>query len=72
MSADRSAADLERFLAERGDHLLRAAVLLTSRREAGAGLLPMAVNRLLRRWRAQRDPGAICAGDSCMTPGNTR
>ena len=52
MAADRSAADLERFLAERGDHLLRAAVLLTGRREAGAGLLQTAVNRLLRRWRS--------------------
>jgi len=35
MAADRSAAELERFLADRADHLLRTAVLLTGSREAG-------------------------------------
>jgi RNA polymerase sigma-70 factor (sigma-E family) len=49
--ADRSAAELERFLAERADHLLRTAVLLTGSREAGEDLLQTAVERLLRRWR---------------------
>ena len=34
MAAERSAAELERFLAERSDHLLRTAVLLTGSREA--------------------------------------
>jgi RNA polymerase sigma-70 factor (sigma-E family) len=51
MAADRSAAELERFLAERADHLLRTAVLLSGSREAGEDLLQTAVERLLRRWR---------------------
>jgi RNA polymerase sigma-70 factor (sigma-E family) len=51
MAADRSAADLERFLAERADHLLRTAVLLAGSREADEDLLQTAVERLLRRWR---------------------
>ncbi len=51
MSADRSAAELERFLAERADHLLRTAALLAGSREAGEDLLQTAVERLLPRWR---------------------
>ena len=51
MAAERNTADLERFLAQRGDHLLRTAVLLTGSREAGEDLLQTAVERLLRRWR---------------------
>ena len=51
MAADRSTAELERFLAERGDHLLRTAVLLAGSRETGEDLLQTAVERLLRRWR---------------------
>ncbi|HEX3487774.1 MAG TPA: SigE family RNA polymerase sigma factor [Streptosporangiaceae bacterium] len=51
MAAERSAAELERFLAERADHLLRTAVLLTGSKEAGEDLLQTAVERLLRRWR---------------------
>ncbi len=51
MTADRSTAELERFLAERAGHLLRTAVLLTGSREAGEDLLQTAVERLLRRWR---------------------
>jgi RNA polymerase sigma-70 factor (sigma-E family) len=51
MAADRSGPELERFLAERADHLLRTAVLLTGTREAGEDLLQAAVERLLRRWR---------------------
>jgi RNA polymerase sigma-70 factor (sigma-E family) len=51
MAAERCAAELERFLAERADHLLRMAVLLTGSREAGEDLLQTAVERLLRRWR---------------------
>jgi RNA polymerase sigma-70 factor (sigma-E family) len=51
MAAERSAAELERFLDERADHLLRTAVLLTGSREAGEDLLQTAVERLLRRWR---------------------
>jgi len=51
MAADRSTAELERFLGERADHLLRTAVLLAGTREAGEDLLQTAVERLLRRWR---------------------
>ena len=51
MAADRSAAELERFIAERADHLLATAVLLTGSRDAGEDLLQTAVERLLRRWR---------------------
>jgi RNA polymerase sigma-70 factor (sigma-E family) len=51
MAAGRSAAELERFLAARADHLLATAVLLTGSREAGEDLLQTAVERLLRRWR---------------------
>jgi RNA polymerase sigma-70 factor (sigma-E family) len=51
MAADRNTAELERFLAERADHLLRTAVLLTGSREAGEDLLQTAVERLFRRWR---------------------
>jgi RNA polymerase sigma-70 factor (sigma-E family) len=51
MAAERSITELERFLAERADHLLRTAVLLTGTREAGEDLLQTAVERLLRRWR---------------------
>jgi len=51
MAADRSAAELEQFLSERADHLLRTAVLLAGSREAGEDLLQTAIERLLRRWR---------------------
>src|ERR1700739_3485355 len=51
MATDRSAAELELFLAERADHSLRTAVLLTGSKEAGEDLLQTAVERLLRRWR---------------------
>jgi RNA polymerase sigma-70 factor (sigma-E family) len=50
-TGERSTAELEGFLAERADHLLRTAVLLTGSREAGEDLLQTAVERLLRRWR---------------------
>ncbi len=57
MGADRAAADLELFLAERGEALLRTAVLLAGGREAGEDLLQAALERLLRRWRAiEGDP----------------
>ena len=51
MAADRGTAELERFIAERADHLLRTAVLLAGSKEAGEDLLQTAVERLLRRWR---------------------
>lgn len=50
MQADRAVADLELFLAERGDNLLRTAVLLAGSREAGEDLLQTALERLLKRW----------------------
>lgn len=57
MGSDRAAADLELFLAERGEPLLRTAVLLAGSREAGEDLLQAALERLLRRWRTiEGDP----------------
>lgn len=50
MEPDRAVEDLERFLADRGDHLLRTAVLLAGGRDAGEDLLQAALERLLRRW----------------------
>lgn len=51
MADYRRDAGLEQFLAERGAHLLRTAVLLTGGKEAGEDLLQAALERLLRRWR---------------------
>ena len=51
MTNDRAATELEQFLAERADRLLRTAVLLTGSREAGQDLLQTALERLLRHWR---------------------
>ena len=51
MKPERAVADLESFLAERGDALLRTAVLLAGSREAGEDLLQSALERLLRHWR---------------------
>jgi RNA polymerase sigma-70 factor (sigma-E family) len=51
MTDDRAVAELEQFLAERADRLLRTAVLLTGSREAGQDLLQTALERLLRHWR---------------------
>jgi RNA polymerase sigma-70 factor (sigma-E family) len=45
-------ADLESFLAERGEPLLRTAVLLTGSKEAGEDLLQAGLERLLRHWSA--------------------
>jgi RNA polymerase sigma-70 factor (sigma-E family) len=50
MEPDRAVTDLERFLAERGDQLLRTAVLLAGGKEAGEDLLQAALERVLRRW----------------------
>lgn len=44
-------AELESFLAERGERLLRTAILLTGSQDAGEDLLQAALERLLRRWR---------------------
>jgi RNA polymerase sigma-70 factor (sigma-E family) len=42
---------LARFVAERGDRLLRTAALLTGSRADGEDLLQSALERLLRNWR---------------------
>jgi RNA polymerase sigma-70 factor (sigma-E family) len=52
MAHDPAVADLESFLAERGEPLLRTAVLLTGSKEAGEDLLQAGLERLLRRWSA--------------------
>jgi RNA polymerase sigma-70 factor (sigma-E family) len=51
MAQDRTVAELERFLAERADRLMRTAVLLSGSRDAGQDLLQTALERLLRHWR---------------------
>ncbi len=51
MVRDQRVEDLERFLAQRGQALLRTAVLLTGSIEAGEDLLQSAIERLLRRGR---------------------
>lgn len=49
--------DLAAFLNERGDALLRTAVLLAPGRESGEDLLQEALERMLRKWpRVQGDP----------------
>jgi RNA polymerase sigma-70 factor (sigma-E family) len=48
---------LERLLAERGDHLMRAAIALTGSRAEAEDLLQDALERLLRHWRrVESDP----------------
>ena len=42
---------VERLLAERGQHLMRAAVALTGSRADGEDLLQAALERLLQNWR---------------------
>jgi RNA polymerase sigma-70 factor (sigma-E family) len=45
-------ADLERFLAEHGQRLLRVAIALAGSRTDGEDLFQAALERLLPRWRA--------------------
>jgi RNA polymerase sigma-70 factor (sigma-E family) len=47
--------DVERLLAERGDHLMRAAVALAGSRVEGEDLLQSALERLLRQRRIEGD-----------------
>ena len=48
---------LERLLAERGDHLMRAAVALARDQAEAEDLLQAAIERLLRQWRrVESDP----------------
>lgn len=66
MAQDHAAGELERFLAERGDRLMRTAVLLTGSREAGQDLLQTAIERLLRHWRTlDGDPEAYLRRTLC-------
>ncbi len=59
MTSDSRHDDLTAFLAERGNALLRTAVLLAPGREAGEDLLQEALERLLRQWhRVDGDPEA--------------
>ena len=51
MANDQAVGELERFLAERDDRLMRTAMLLAGGREAGQDLLQTALERLLRHWR---------------------
>jgi hypothetical protein len=70
MGSDRAAEDLELFLAERGEPLLRTAVLLAGSRDAGEDLLQAALERLLRRWRTiEGDPGRVPAAHP-VSPGS--
>ena len=57
MQYDEQRRTLERFVAERGDRLLRTAALLAGSRADGEDLLQSALERLLRHWRQiDRDP----------------
>jgi RNA polymerase sigma-70 factor (sigma-E family) len=57
MPTDGRYDDLAAFLNERGDALLRTAVLLAPGRESGEDLLQEALERLLRKWHKVRgDP----------------
>lgn len=50
---------LERLLADRGNHLMRAAIALTGSRAEAEDLLQDALERLLRHWRrVESDPEA--------------
>jgi RNA polymerase sigma-70 factor (sigma-E family) len=51
MAEDGTVAELESFLAERADRLMRTAVLLTGSHDAGQDLLQTALERLIRHWR---------------------
>ena len=47
-------AELEAFVAEYGERLLRAAIFLAGSRESGEDMLQNALERLLRHWRSVR------------------
>ncbi len=51
MREDQPERTVERFVAERGDRLLRVAALLTGSRADGEDLLQSALERMLRNWR---------------------
>jgi RNA polymerase sigma-70 factor (sigma-E family) len=59
MADDRTLGELEHFLTDRADQLMRTAVLLTGSRDVGQDLLQSALERLLRHWRTlDGDPEA--------------
>jgi RNA polymerase sigma-70 factor (sigma-E family) len=59
MADDRAAAEIEQFLAERADRLMRTAVLHTGSQDAGQDLLQAALERIVARWqRLDGDPEA--------------
>jgi RNA polymerase sigma-70 factor (sigma-E family) len=51
VGASQHAAELERFMAERGDRLMRIAIALTGNRPDAEDLLQTALERMLRGWR---------------------
>jgi RNA polymerase sigma-70 factor (sigma-E family) len=51
MAEPRYVAEVERFLAERGEGVLRAAIALAGSREAGEDLLQAGLERLFKNWR---------------------
>jgi hypothetical protein len=68
-AAHPSDAALDRFLAERGGHLLRAAVLLTGSMQAGEDLVQAALEQVLPRWRTiNGDPGPRCGAPYTTWP----
>ena len=57
MDDEQPVAALEQLLAEKGEHLLRTAILLTGSRAEGEDLLQSALERVIHRWRKIRgDP----------------
>jgi RNA polymerase sigma-70 factor (sigma-E family) len=57
MDGEQPVAALEQLLAEKGEHLLRTAILLTGSRADGEDLLQSALERVIHRWRKIRgDP----------------
>lgn len=52
MARDQVAEEIERFFIDRGDQLMRTAVLLTGSRDAAQDLLQTALERLMRHWRS--------------------
>ena len=62
MRRDPDQADLERFLAEHGERLLRVAIALTGSRADGEDLFQAALERLLPRWRTIASDAAASYG----------
>jgi RNA polymerase sigma-70 factor (sigma-E family) len=59
MDDDRTVTELENFLADRADQLMRTAVLLAGSRDDGQDLLQTALERVVPRWsRLDGDPEA--------------